>query len=67
MSMTKEEAIEHMNNGGKVRHPWFTPSEFIYMKKESVYDESDMKLGSLNHFFMYRTAEGFNTDWEIAD
>ena len=65
--MSKDEAIAHMNNGGKVIHPWFGKGEFIYMKKESVYDESDRKLGSLNHFFMYRTSEGFNTDWKTAD
>jgi len=65
--MTKDEAITHMNNGGRVRHSSFTPNEFIYMKKESVYDEKDMKLNSLNHFFMYRTEKHFDTDWSIAD
>lgn len=63
--MTKEAAILHMELGGKVSHKWFSDDEYIYMKKESVYDENDLKLGSLNHFFMYRTSPDFNDNWEI--
>jgi len=54
--MSKQEAIQAMQDGHKVTHRFFSSDEFIYMKNGIIYDESNYEM---NKFWIYR----FSEDW----
>ena len=61
--MTKQEAIQAMEHGHKVKHKLFMPHEYIYLKDGSIHDEDDMPLYG---FWQYRISNCWNKDWYIA-
>lgn len=62
--MTKVEAIEHMKAGRKVTHRLFEPDEWISMVDGRVTTEEGYSIPPLE-FWMYRTEEAFDKDWEL--
>jgi len=42
--MTKQEAIQQMQQGRKVKHYLFSDGEFIYMKNGVVHDEENRPM-----------------------
>ena len=64
--MTKEQAIQAMKKGERVRHRFFTSDEHIFLKGEIVHDEDGFNLGTISDFFKYRKDAAFDNDWEIV-
>lgn len=63
--MTKQEAIQAMKSGKKVTHRYFTPDEYLFMNIENEYTFEDGVSCSAQEFWKNRTAEYWETDWEI--
>jgi len=63
--MTKQEAIEAMQQGKKVTHYLFTDEEFIYMKNGEIHDENGYNLQS--EFWMWRHSKEWLTGWSIYE
>lgn len=64
--LTKEEAIEALQQGKKVIHKSFTDNEFIYMKDGDLCDETGLILDYFE-FWKDRSTEPFLTDWSIIE
>ena len=66
--MTREEAINEMSNGKKVRHKYFSDNEYIQMDKHSgnIFSEDGVCWGHLYDEPMEIRKGGFwENDWEI--
>ena len=66
-TLTKEQAIEAMKAGKKVRHLYFTDDEYMYMPdpRVSKYKFEDGHTVSAIEFFKHRTSPGWENDWSI--
>jgi hypothetical protein len=63
--MTKNEAIEAMQNGFEVTHCYFSTGEYIYMNETgSLIDENGLILDGVE-FWEYRQAKVFDEGWKI--
>lgn len=64
--MTKEEALQALERGEKVRHYYF--SDYEWMKKEGNHTylfENGVRVQDYE-FWKYREAEGWDRDWEVV-
>lgn len=62
--MTQEEAIKALQQGRRVRHRFFLPTEFIELRNTVLRDESDNEL-NWYMFWRERQCEACLTGWEI--
>jgi hypothetical protein len=62
--MTKEEAIQAMQEGKAVAHRNFTDDEHIIMQKGEIYDEAGY---CLKGFWECRQGESFQDGWRIVE
>lgn len=64
--MTKEEAISQMKAGKKLTHRYFTDDEWVKTDETGmIYILEDGVECSPKEFWMWRTDEAWNSDWEI--
>lgn len=64
--MTKEEAISQMKAGKKLTHRYFTDDEWVKTDETGmIYILEDGVECSSKEFWMWRTDEAWNYDWEI--
>jgi hypothetical protein len=67
--MSKAEAIEAMKDGKKVTHRYFSPEEWMTMKKSYLegwmIHLEDSVICSPAEFWRWRTDPTFDTDWSI--
>lgn len=61
--MTKEAAIQAMDEGLKVTHRFFSPDEFIYKKNGEIHDEKNINMDS--KFWELRSGYNWLNDWEL--
>lgn len=66
--MTKQEAIQAMQDGKKVRHEYFSDDEFIFMIDDEICDERgfQMRAGNID-FWTDRKGEQWENGWSIVD
>lgn len=65
--LTREEALEALNNGCHVSHRMFLSNEYIYKNKYGVLlDEVDCRLDYYN-FFDDRQAKSWDNGWFIVN
>lgn len=62
--MTKEEAIEHMLDGTKVTHKYFSDDEWVTIKNGLILLEDGITCTS-NDFWKYRQSDFYNNGWEL--
>lgn len=65
--MTKEEAIEKLNEGFKITHKHFLKKEYIVKnndRENELLDESDDSL-NFKDFFNNRDGKTWNNDWSV--
>lgn len=64
--MTKEQAIEAMENGDKITHSLFTDEEFIFIKNGEIHDENGykMRMGNVD-FWTDRTHECWQDGYSL--
>lgn len=60
--MNKQQAIEAMKNGEKIKHSLFSNEEFITMKEDEIIDE---KGYTLKDFWKYRTGQVWESNYWI--
>lgn len=60
--MTKQEAIQAINEGKKVTHRYFTSEEYIFLKDGKIYSEDGVHHTS---FWELHQDTPYDTDWEI--
>lgn len=67
--MTKDEAIEVMKQGKKVRHQYFSQDEWMKQDDERprYYRFEDGVVCSPEEFWRFRQEKAFETDWEIVE
>lgn len=64
--MNKQEAIQAMMEGKKVRHRFFTSDEFIIMDKHwNIITEEGYSTPEAN-FWTDRISDAWERDWEIV-
>lgn len=64
--MTKEEAIEAMKSGRKVRHRFFAPHEWVTSNLDgTIYFMEDGVECTADEFWMWRLRPEFNDNWEF--
>jgi hypothetical protein len=63
-NMSKEDAIQALEMGLKLKHRFFMDKEFIYMKDGDYYDEDDNPMFD---FWKYRRIKEWKRDWSIID
>ena len=63
-NLSKNEAIAAMKRGCKIRHTYFSPNEYIFMIDGNIRDEQGLIL---RNFWMYRTAQLWQTGWIIVN
>jgi len=64
--MTKEEAIQAMKEGRKVRHGHFGEEEYMISNLSGTrYSFEDGNTCSKEEFWKYRSEESFDNDWEL--
>lgn len=66
--MTKQEALEAINNGNKITHNLFTPEEYIVKSDDDEYylDEDNYQL-LIEEFWDNRTCDYWNEGWSIKE
>lgn len=64
--LSKQEAIQAMKDGKKVRHRYFMAHEYVYMKNDRIYGEDGINI-SANAFWHYRIDSAWETDWTILN
>lgn len=62
--MTKQEAIEQMNDGAKITHRHFDKDEWMTIRYGRLVLEDGVKC-SLETFFSFRTDESWNDGYEL--
>lgn len=67
IAMTKEEAIEQMKQGKKVRHRYFGQDEWIAMKSDFTIVTEEGYHCDANEFWSWRKSKSWNTDWELIE
>jgi hypothetical protein len=63
--MTKNEAIQAMREGKKVRHYYFSKDEWMTLTSGGMYLLEDGVVCSPSEFWRWRTEKSWDTDWEI--
>jgi len=64
---TKEQAIEKMQEGLLLTHPFFAPGEWISVRNGRIIDECGFDLGNVNgSFWKYRKELGWNDGWILT-
>jgi hypothetical protein len=61
--LTKDQAIEAMQQGKKVTHRFFFDGEYVYMKDGRIHCEKDYDIHA--EFWQLRNNTAWETDWEI--
>jgi hypothetical protein len=61
--MTKQQAVDAMREGHKVRHRYFTDDEWIAFKNGDFVDEQDYIMGP--EFWDFRKSEAWETGWSV--
>lgn len=64
-NLNKAEAWEALNQGHKITHKYFADNEWIRKKSEYELINQEGIVMSQAEFLLERTAEYFNTGWEI--
>jgi hypothetical protein len=66
--MTRYEAKQELNKGGKVRHIFFTPYEYLHRSKENgqLLDENNIALNE-TMYWDSRESKGFDHNWSIIE
>ena len=64
--MTKQEAIQSMEEGYKVTHEYFTDEEWMKLRN-GVYIFEDGVKCTPNEFWKHRQAEWYNEGWSIYE
>lgn len=64
--MTKQEAIEQMENGVKITHDYFAYDEWMTIKNNRIITE-DGYSHSKNEFWAYRTDERWDNGYSIFE
>lgn len=65
--MTKAEAIAAMQEGKKVTHRFFLPTEFIKFSENGSIETEEGYLVTPLVFWSYRREPYWETDWELYD
>lgn len=66
-TFTKEQAIEKMQEGKLLTHPYFEHGEWISIRGGRIVDECGFDLGKVNgNFWKYRTDKIWNEGWILA-
>jgi len=66
-TFTKEQAIEKMQEGFLLTHPYFEPGEWISVRGGRIIDECGFDLGKINgSFWKYRTDKIWNDGWILT-
>lgn len=65
-TLNKQEAIESLRKGFKLKHTYFTDEEFIYQKGHYYITEEGYQI-DIETFWKLRNSEGFNTGWYICN
>ena len=64
LPMSKQKAIEAMNNGKKVTHRLFDPDEWMQVKGK-LYEFEDGCLCEFGEFWNHRTNDSWLEGWKI--
>ena len=64
--MTKQEAIQALKEGHKVRHKLFSNDEYLYMENGELYYEVCTYL-PFDEFFELRSGKDWEDGWLIID
>lgn len=67
MSMTKEEAIQAMKNGRKVRHCYFSKEEWMTMNSDGMVVLEDGVICTLEDIYRWRTSKNWEDGYEVID
>lgn len=62
--MTREEAIEAMQNGEKVTHRYFAKDEWATMEGHSIITEDGVRITE-NEFWLIRKDPAWSNEWSI--
>lgn len=61
-NITKEEAYKLMEQGYKIAHDYYSDDEFIRMKDNVIYDESNIRMGTKDDEF-WTIYQKWETGW----
>lgn len=64
--LNKQEAIEAMKQGKKVRHYYFGNHEWMTMKEYMIYFEDGVRV-TAHEFWQDRIGEGWETGYSIVE
>lgn len=64
--MTKDEAIQAMKDGKKVKHRFFTSHEWMKIRKDGMYHFEDGHVFSAELFWADRYVPWWERDWQIV-
>jgi hypothetical protein len=65
--MTKDEAIQAMNEGKTVRHRYFSDDEWMKKNSNNSYIFEDGVICPVNMFWSDRYQPDWEFDWEIVE
>lgn len=63
--MSKDEAIQALKDGKKLKHQYFSPGEWVRQFSPMVYEFEDGVRQHKEEFWNMRTAKTWNTEWEL--
>jgi len=65
-NFSKEDALQHMINGHKVSHRFFTNDEYIHMIAQNIFTEDGCDCGTVSEFFWTsKHTEEWQKNWRI--
>lgn len=65
--MTKEEAIQLLQQGLFIRHKYFTPDEFMFLNSAGKYEFEDGTTCDPEEFWSNRNAVMWNNGYEVLN
>lgn len=65
--MTKQEAIEEMKKGAKLKHRLFTSNEWITMQGNLTIITEEGYRCPIGQFWFYRQGQEWDLDWYIFE
>lgn len=64
--MTKQEALEAMRNGKKVRHDYYTPDEFLFINKDGKFQTEDGCIHGYTGDEFWSVWQKWPDGWEVV-
>lgn len=64
-TLTKEQAIEAMQEGKKVTHQYFSPDEWVTLTSDGLFQFEDKVVCTPEMFWQDRSGNNWETGWSL--